>query len=133
MLQLLVNLLFEGVALKATEDELCEFVCPLRFIFGSGKVRSGEILRGELGEFAIQFDWFSFSVLHGLFPFCNEKAPEGQGLWIRIVYFDYCASTLCGDLLQCGDSRWLPLRFCLLPTFQDVRECMQFNRVSGVG
>jgi hypothetical protein len=90
MMQLLIDLLFEGVALKATEDELCEFVCPLRFIFDSGKVRSGEIVRCELGEFAIQFDWFSFSVLHRLFPFCNEKAPEGQGLWITIVCFDYC-------------------------------------------
>src|SRR5689334_7955011 len=89
MMQLLVDLLFEGVALKATEDELCELVSPLRFIFGSGKVRGGEIFRCELGRFAIQFDRFSFSVLHRLFPFCNEKAPDGQGLWITIVEVDY--------------------------------------------
>jgi hypothetical protein len=39
--------------LKTAKNKLCEFVCPLRFIFSGGKVRQGEILRRELSGLAI--------------------------------------------------------------------------------
>jgi hypothetical protein len=89
MMQLLVDLLFESFTLKAPKNKLGEFVCPLRFVFSSGKVRSGEIVRCEPGGFATQFDCFSFNVLHTLFPFWNENAPDRQGRRVLIaVYSD---------------------------------------------
>jgi hypothetical protein len=53
VVQLPVDFLFESVTLKATENELCEFVCPLCLIFSGGKVRRREISRRELGRIAI--------------------------------------------------------------------------------
>ena len=53
VMQLPVDFLFERVALKATENKLCELVCPFGFVFRGGKFRSGEILRCELGGFAV--------------------------------------------------------------------------------
>jgi len=71
-------------AVSSTQFCQCTFdESYIREDLGSGELSSGEICRCELARFAIQFDGFSVDILcRLLFPFCNEKAVEGQGLWI---------------------------------------------------